>query len=193
MAHAGELTNRELADRYGLRLDGQRRVRLNQASLVTSTFRDRAYHHELSDDGWAWCERGLTAGHPAGSDTGTKALYAVLAALQRHLAASDLKLAQVVSPAVAVVERSAQGTEDRIRAAYTKLAERPGDWVRLVDLRQELPDAPRTEVDHALLRLERRPGVQVVADPDGHGLTDADRAASVRIDGSDRHLLLVDG
>ena len=194
MAHAGEITNPQLKDQYGLTLEGKRRERLNRATLVTSKVDTRPYRHELSDDGWAWCERELTAGRPeARSDTGTKALYAVIAALQRYLVASDLKLAQVFSPNDGPVARSNETIEDRIRAAYGKLAERAGDWVSLVDLRAALPDLARHDLDATLIRFERRPGVRLVADADRHGLTHADRAAAVQIDGTDRHLILVDG
>lgn len=40
--------------------------------------------------------------------------------------------------------------EDRIRDAYGRLAERPGDPVSMADLRAELADVPRAVLDHAL-------------------------------------------
>ncbi|GAA3144692.1 hypothetical protein JOF29_005702 [Kribbella aluminosa] len=74
-------------------------------------------------------------------------------------------------------------------------------WVGMVELRAEL-DADRraagvepydrSEVDAALRRLSREPGVHVQEEANRQALTDADHDAAVRFGGSSRHILLIE-
>lgn len=73
-------------------------------------------------------------------------------------------------------------------------------WVGLVQLREQLDQArlrdglavyPRAEVDAALERLARQPGVHVQGEANQQALTAADRAAAVRFGGAERHLLQI--
>jgi hypothetical protein len=183
MALNAEVTNRVFKERAGLTLEGKALQRLKSAGLVESTKRGSAYWHSVTDGGWAWCWEEMTQPAPGGSDSGTRSLYAVLAALRRYLDGADLKLSNVfgVDP-----------LEARIRAAYWQLAKAPGDWVGLAKVRDLLDGAPTVEVDDALRRLEREPDVHIVPETDQRQLTQADRAAAVRIGGMENHLLKVD-
>jgi hypothetical protein len=178
-----EVTNRVLKERVGLTLDGAALRRLNEAGLVKSTKRGSAYVHEVAEDGWAWCWEEMARPAPAGSDSGTRSLYAVLAGLRRYLERTDRRLADVygVDP-----------LESRIRVAYWQLAARPGEWVSITEVRRLLDGTPTEQVDDALRRLERERDVHIVPQTDQRLLTPADRAAAVQIGGKDKHLLKVD-
>ena len=55
MVLAREVSNPELKTVVGFPLDGKYRVELNKRGLVASSKQGRAYVHELTDQGWAWC------------------------------------------------------------------------------------------------------------------------------------------
>ncbi len=181
MAEARELTNAELRAVAGFALDGVPRRRLNEQKLVTSRKVGRGFAHELTDDGWAWCREELTATRPDRAGYGGGALYALLAGVERYLARSGLQLSDAFQPDV----------EKQVRGAYLQLA-RPGSWVALAALREQLPDVPRAAVDTELERLAATPGVHVRAASDQKALTDADHAAAVHFGGDDRHLLMIE-
>lgn len=80
--------------------------------------------------------------------------------------------------------------QDQVRDAYRDLAPRAGSWVNLTRIRQKLAAGlPRDRVDEALRLLERRPDVNIVPESNQKTLTPADRRASVRIGGQDKHLI----
>ncbi|MEV0826377.1 helix-turn-helix domain-containing protein [Nonomuraea rubra] len=83
---------------------------------------------------------------------------------------------------------AASGVEAQIRAAYARLAARPGAWVSLTELRSQV-DAPAHLVDAVLRDLERRPDVNLVPESNQKTLTQQDRDAAVVIGGQDKHLL----
>jgi hypothetical protein len=178
-----EVTNRVFKERAGFTLEGKALQRLNKAELVKSEKRGSAYWHSVTEDGWAWCWNEMTKAAPDGSDSGTRGLYAVLAALRRFLSSADLKLSDVFG---------LNSLEAQIRTAYWQLAEAPGDWVGLARVRDLLDGATAAEVDDALRRLERKPDVHIVPETDQRRLTQADRAAAVRIGSKENHLLKVD-
>lgn len=181
MAQAREVTNAELEAAAGLRLDGAARRRLNDRKLVGSTKVGRSFTHELTDDGWAWCRAELSATRPERAGYGGGALYALLGSFERYLTRSGLQLADVFAPDV----------EAQVRVAYARLA-KPGEWVGLVSLREELHGVPRTEVDTALERLTAAPGVHLQGEPNRQALSDAHRAAALRVAGDDRHMLMIE-
>src|SRR5262249_1133506 len=167
MALNEEVTNRAFKERAGFTLEGEARKRLNNAGLVKSEKRGPAYWHQVTDDGWAWCWDEMAQPAPDHSDSGTRALYAMLAGLRRYLDGADLKLAAVFGT---------DPLESRIRAAYWQLAKEPGDWVGLAAVRDLLDGTPTDEVDDALRRLVRQPDVDIVPETDQRQLTPADRA-----------------
>lgn len=96
-----------------------------------------------------------------------------------------------------------QVAENRIREAFEKLQHntpgngweadmRPDGWVSITDLRRELSNMPRADVDEALVRLARQdPNVSVVPETKQLSLTPADREAALRMGNQDKHWLLI--
>lgn len=95
MALNEEVPGPVLKERAGFTLERATRQRLNTLKLVHSTKRGRAFWHELTDDGWAWCWAEMSRPAPARSDGGTRSLYTVLAGLRRFLEHADLHLSDV--------------------------------------------------------------------------------------------------
>ncbi|WNG88589.1 hypothetical protein C6A87_004955 [Mycobacterium sp. ITM-2016-00317] len=185
MAESRPVPNPELAV-LGPALDKAGRDKLNRLGLIESERVANRFVHELTDRGWRLCRDIIAAGAPPRSTGPAKTLYTVLGALGRHLDRADLSLAEVFAPAGPV-----ESVESRVRAAYRRLAERPGGWVSLTELRAEL-DLPRAEVDAALATLHRSPGVAVIPQEDQKVLTEADRAAAVLIGDRPKHLIAIE-
>jgi hypothetical protein len=189
MAESRPVSNTELGT-LGPRLEKPSRDKLNQLKLVKTTKIGRRLVHELTDKGWRQCAELLRGGPPPGTTGRVKALYVVLAALGRYLDRTDQRLADVFWPA-----ESAGGegpVENRIRDAYSRLAQRPGGWVGLVRLRAELDDVPRSSVDSALISLYQQPGVSLIPEENQKVLTAADRRAAVMIGDQDKHLIAIE-
>ena len=142
----------------------------------------RTFAHELTDSGWAWCRRELSAVRPVRAGYGGGALYVVLVAFERYLDRVDLQLSDVFQA----------GIEAQIRSAYLEIGVRTGQWVGLADLRERLTGVPRPAVDAELERMASTPGVHVQAEPNQKALSDADRVAAVRFGGDDRHMLMIE-
>lgn len=87
------------------------------------------------------------------------------------------------------------GPGDRIRDVYAELAETgagpKGRWIDLADLREQLGDLPRAEVDQALRGLIDDDRVRLEPEPHRHRLGDRERDAAIRIGGEDRHKLWI--
>jgi hypothetical protein len=93
--------------------------------------------------------------------------------------------------------------EQEIRQAYNRLKQAGNDvrWVGLVELRAELTRTAvedgrlpysRADVDAALRRLSRMPGIHVQGEANQQALNDVDWEAAVRFGGSTRHILLIE-
>lgn len=188
LAEARPLTNTELQESAGLRLDGASRLKLNDLKLVTSVKEGRSFVHEITDDGAAWCADELTAERPERSGAGGGALYAILAGLQRYLQRTGQALADLFQPPEPV-----EDLETRIRAGYRALSSKSGSsWIGLAALRANLADVDRTDLDAALQQLSRQPGVHLQAEANQQVLTEDDHEAAVHFGGSSRHVLKID-
>jgi hypothetical protein len=206
MAEAREISNVELGERYGLSIDGKKpgsaRRKLNDMKLVESTTQGRRLYHQLTDAGWARCKEELAAPLPDKAGAVAGGFYALLQGLHRYLERSELSLADVFRPAgdtSPVVKRPAErpaatapDLEAAIKSAYRTLAERRGGWVSLADLRPLLGEANGADVDAALIRLGGTVGVTLVPEDNQKTLTDADRAAAVRVGNRDHHYLAIE-
>jgi hypothetical protein len=134
---------------------------------------------------------------PALSKGQGKALYTVLRALRRYFDRDDLAPGDVFLP---LDDRALAGepdplgdaVEQKVRAAYVRLAARAGGWVDLVRLRGELPTVSRHDMDAALTRMYRIKGVSLIPEENQKTLTDADRAAAVVIGDQDKHLIAIE-
>ncbi|MGW4522407.1 hypothetical protein [Amycolatopsis sp. NPDC004378] len=192
-----EVPNPELKELVGFSLTGKERTQLEDGGYITSKKVGRAFVNELTEGGWAWCEKEIGLGTPPPPrplSTLCSALYVVLGGFDDFLRRRKLRLADVFDPTgeVLVVEpASTEDLETRIRVAYRELVREPRGWVGLVDLRPKL-GAPAAEVDAVLKELSRAGKVHLVPEDNRKALTAADHEAAIRIGGEDNHLLSIE-
>jgi hypothetical protein len=191
MGLSRSVSNTELHELAGIRIDGAVRRDLNEQRLVASTRvkGNAPFVHELTDAGWSRCRDLLTADRPERPGPLGHALHVVLAGLDRYLSRTNLRLADVFQPAT---EMTRDEIEPHIRDAYATLARRPGDLVRLAQLRPMLDGAARADVDGVLREMSRAKQAHLVPDSNRKMLTDDDHAAAIRIGGEDNHLLAIE-
>jgi hypothetical protein len=195
MTFVREASNVELAERYQFTIDKQTRDRLVDLDLITcyrGSAAGKPYVHELTDRGWRQCRAELTSPVPNGTHKAYRLLYGVLQSLDAHLHRAQLELADVFPGDESRVTETAVEAENRVRAGYQALADKPGAWVRLARLRAKLTDLTHREVDDALLRLDLHPHVFLIAESNQKILSESDREAAIRIGGEDKHLMSID-
>ena len=191
MAEAREVSNSDLFERAGFRLDGKERRRLNDWKLVDSRRVGRAYAHELTDAGWDWCATHASVGQQGRASSIEGALYAVLGGLARYLEYSEQSLADVFQ------QRDPEGAvrpvdiAELIRAAYLRLASEPGKFVKLKELRTQVGNVTRGELDSALEGMYRSQQVNLVPQSNQQALTQADRESALRIGGEAKHMISI--
>ena len=188
MALNKETRNADLKERYRLDLKKAAREKLNREGLVQSRkLGAKGFAHELTDAGWAWVVAELDAQQvPRRAGSAGGALYALLNGLKVALDARGMVIQELFAPAAA---GPAASLRDRIRQAYRSLASLPRDWVELRDLRAQLGDWPRREVDLELTRMFRENEVNFTLHEDRGRLTQADRDAALRLGVEDMHLM----
>jgi hypothetical protein len=194
LGEAREVTNSQLAECAGFRLDGKERRKLNDLKLVNSRKLGRTYAHELADAGWHWCAMELAAGVPGKATSMEGALYAILGGLARHLDATGQILADVFRRRSADEPTSSPQGEDVERLvldAYRDLAAEPGEFVKLRELRGRLSVIARLDLDLALERMYRAQRVNLIPQSNQQALADADRLSALRVGGEFKHLLSV--
>lgn len=196
MAESRPVRNPELAT-LGPRLEKDKRDRLVDKGLIEVTREGGAMVLELTDRGWATCAKLFGADTPDRPSGQGKALYTVLRALRRYFDREDLAPGDVFVPLddnalAGEPDPLGDQLEERVRAAYVRLAARAGGWVDLVRLRQELPDVSRHDLDGALTRMYGIPGVSLIPEENQKVLSDADRAAAVSIGDQDKHLIAIE-
>lgn len=191
MAEAREVTNPELAERAGFRLDGEERRRLRDRKLVDSRRAGRAYAHELTETGWDWCATHLAEGPQGSASSMEGALYAILGGLARYLGYSEQSLADVFQRRDTEAREKPGDIAGLIRAAYLRLASEPGTFVKLRELRAELSDVPRSELDSSLEGMYRAQQANLVPQSNQQALTQADRESALRIGGEAKHMISI--
>ena len=189
MAVAREIDNTELAEVTGIRITGDVRRRLNDLGLVTSSRTgNKPYVHDLTDEGWVRCRYELKARRPARPGYYGYAFFAVLNGIDRFLDREKRQLADMFQPEV----DGGADLETQIRAAYRRLAPKPGDWVHLAKLRPLLNGASKEDVDGVLKALGRKQEVTLAPNPDRKAVKADDRAAAVLIGGDENHLISIE-
>lgn len=191
MGEAREVTNSELDERAGFRLDGKERRRLNDRKLVDSRKIGRTYAHELTDAGWDWCATHLSDGPQGRTSSMEGSLYTVLGGLARYLAYSEQSLADVFQRRDLEASENPSDITELIRAVYLRLANEPGKFVKLRELRAELGDVPRSELDSSLEGMYRAQQINLVPHSNQQALTKADRESSLRIGGESKHMISI--
>ncbi|MEV7098251.1 hypothetical protein AB0M80_35965 [Amycolatopsis sp. NPDC051045] len=186
-----EVPNPELKELVGFTLTGKERTQLKDAGYITSEKVGRPFVHELTDEGWGWCEKELgekTPPPPRPQSTLCSVLYLVLSGFDEFRRGRKLRLADVFG----APPQPTEDLETRIRVAYRELVREPRGWVGLVDLRPKLGGAPAAEVDAVLKELSRTGQVHLVPEDNRKALTAADHEAAIRIGGEDNHLLSIE-
>jgi hypothetical protein len=79
--------------------------------------------------------------------------------------------------------------EDRIASAYKTLGVKPGRWLALADLRKELSDIPRDELDAALKRMGSSSHATLLPEENRKTLRQVDHDAALNTGHEDTHLL----
>lgn len=210
LVEARELSNAELTAVAGVSLTGEDRRGLVADGLIEQRRVGQSYAFELSPAGWSTVLEVLAAqGRGKGAAAGT--VGTLLTGLSRALTAqgTDAKTFFAGSPPVEGVavpdvdtSRAEQGTspavasdrdiEDRIRAAYGKLATEPAGWVSLADMRELLADIPRGELDTALKWMGVQPGVRLIPVANLKSLSTREREAALRFGGEDNHAMAIE-
>ena len=196
MAEARPVRNSELAT-LGPELKKQDRDWLVDRGLIEVDTSKRPMTLARPDRGGATCAAIIGADTPERASGQGKALYTVLRALRRHFDRAQLAPADVFFPLDDLAASDghdvlAHQLEEQVRAAYVRLAARAGGWVDLVRLRSELPDVSRADLDAALTRMYRVPGVSLVPEENQKTLTAADHAAAVSIGDQAKHLIAIE-
>lgn len=192
LAEARELSNPELEDRVGFRLDGKERRNLNDLKLVDSRKSGRVYVHELTDVGWRWCADELSAGPTVHAANVERALYAILSGIRRYMESTGQSLADIFKQSHDVPPHKNIDINACIRDAYRALASEPGEFVKLHELRLRLPDIPRADVDDALGRMYQAQRINLVPQSNQQILSDTDRGSALRVGGEDKHLISIE-
>lgn len=190
MAEARPVRNPELAT-LGPELKKRDRDRLVQRGLIEVSTENRAVVLELTDRGWATCAAIIGAGTPDRPSGQGKALYTVLRALRRYLDRDELAPSDLFF-ALDDAGDVAPDVEAQVRDAYVRLAAHDGGWVDLVRLRNELSAVSRHDLDAALLRMYRVPGVSLVPEENQKTLTAEDHAAAISIGDQAKHLIAIE-
>ncbi|MDT4991082.1 MAG: hypothetical protein QOH97_974 [Actinoplanes sp.] len=187
LVESGELTNRDLEERVGFRLDGKERRNLNDNGLVTSRRPGRAYLHKLSADGIEWCRRQASVGPPQDAGSIERALYALLGGIRRYLGRSDGSKARTLDEMFTSMP-AAEDVAARIRSAYDHAAvDGSGTFVRLAVLRAGLSGLTRSSVDTTLEALYESRIVNLIPLSDTATLNDDDLASAITVGDEDKH------
>ncbi|MEO0810273.1 MAG: hypothetical protein AAFW82_06490 [Pseudomonadota bacterium] len=186
MALNREILNGELDAKYKLGLDKKQRERLNADGLIVSRKIGRGFAHELTDRGWAWVMRELEAPVPKRAGSAGGGLYAVLNGLAGALASHDMRLADLFGSPLSTRSSS---LDERIRTVYRNQAKRAKDWIYLSDIRAQLTEVPKNEVDSVLLKMFLNKEIRLTLEEDQKSLTANQRAAAIRVGMNDMHLM----
>lgn len=204
LAVARKIPNPELETLVGFRLSGEARRKLNHLGLVESEQVGRAYSHELTPEGYQWCADQQSARPPKRRGTGRgdnmeRALYAVLAGLDRYLSRTEQRLTDIfgdgnskqTAAARSIDDAGGTDVETLIKTRYAGLATEPGELVQLHQLRLALPDVSRADLDAALDSMYRTQRINLIAQADQGSLTDAERGSALLIGGRNKHLISI--
>ncbi|MEV6815706.1 DUF559 domain-containing protein [Micromonospora sp. NPDC051296] len=202
LAEAAPVPNARLTQEHRCELKKGSREKLERLKLIEVERISGRLVLTLGEKGWAHCRTQLSVESvPPGSGAVGGALYAVLRRWGRFLTAQRLSLGEFVSASDAptVTGTPDEGrtpvwpdVEERVRAAYQKLAPRAGDLVSLADLRDLVGDLTSADVDAALRRLHRRRGVTLVPEANQKTLDARTRAAAVVIGDQPKHSIAME-
>ena len=183
-----ELSNTEMHKLYGVRLVSPEYAKLNADGYIVSRTKPSPYRHTITDKGLKALAEPLTVeqGRPAeGEKRAAKERELHWAAILAHrkLEGRPAKSNDRAPTAIDL--------DGRVRAAYLEVAGAAGRWIKLADLRAQLSDVSKAELDKTLEQMLGSPDVQLEPEPFGHRIGSAERKAAVHIGGEDRHKLAI--
>jgi hypothetical protein len=196
LAEACPVSNVRLTQDHRCQLKKASREKLERLNLIEVERASGRLVLTLSETGWAHCRSQLAAGSaPPASGAIGGALYAVLQLWGRFLTAQRLSLSEFVAASNAPTAADApagdrmldEQVEERLRAAYRMISPRAGEMVSLADLRDQVGDLVRADIDAALRRLHRQRGVTLVPEANQKTLDPRTRAAAVVIGDQPKH------
>jgi hypothetical protein len=185
-----EVSTPDLKKRHGIDLRKETREKLNDEKLITSRTDARPHTHKITEAGETKCEEVLVAMEaPPRTSALLGVVFDMLVPIVRYFQRHDIRLIDVLR----TTDVETQVTlETLIRRAYKDLSAKPGDWVRLAELRARLNGAGKDEVDRVLLAMTRTGLVHLAPDSDRKALTEADRTAAIRIGKEDKHQVAIE-
>lgn len=174
-----EISNNEMGEQYGVRLQSPDYAKLNGLGYVLSQTKRRPYTHILTKEGEKFLTGSLPVAKAKGSKRPTREEMLWAAMVAQH---NDLPR---------IKDTPKRGLDERIRAAYATVADGSGDWVSLAKVRPLLADVSKANVDKALEQLLDASDVRIEPEPNRHRIGRADREAAVRIGGEEMHKLAI--
>ncbi|MEN0067878.1 MAG: hypothetical protein AAGA48_37460 [Myxococcota bacterium] len=197
MAEASRLSTVDLKEKFRLDLSRKSRQKLEAAGLIevglakNPVTQRKVTTFELTDRGWAWASQELTQDLPKGHQ-GQGPLYAVLNNLARFMKRQSLGLADVFGRTNDPKPKGrAHDLEAQVRQVYGALADRPGALVKLADLREQLGEVSRADLDTELTRLVRAREILLEPEDDGRDIAERDQAAALPLGGQQNHWIAV--
>lgn len=188
LLHVTEASNPDLRRIYRFSIDKAARDQLTGEKLITWKKGLRgAIFHELTEQGWIRGREELTMAPPEGVGAAWHLLYGAFRHLDGLMVKNEYQLSDVFSEE----DPGPVSLEDRVRLAYSELADEPGALVSLARLRDELPGVPRQDLDETLLAMNRQRVIQLDPDPNRKALSDRAKAAAIPLGGEDMHLITI--
>lgn len=178
----GRAVASELKVQFGIDLKKPARDGLVGSGLVTAR-KTRSFELTLTDAGWTYLDEDIAANPPGGD----KVWFLLLEKMADRGIGLGTLLRDTPEPKPA--EAEPEGTDARIAAAYEKLARPAGEWVELRLLRETLGDIDREDLDQALRQMRRDKRLTMTLKDNQSRLTDADRAAALKIGADDMHYI----
>ncbi len=176
----GEISTPELNQRHAVLMTKPMREKLSAAGLIDSQTKKAPYQYWITQKGRDRCAEVLAFGtRPTRPNSLLATAWELFGSVVDYLDWHDARLADVV-------------LESRIRAAYDKLTDRPGEFTRLVGLRAELDGFGRDDVDRVLLAMSRTGLVHLASDSNRKAHTDEDREAAIQIGTEAKHLVAIE-
>lgn len=189
MIKASALPRTFLADQIKISLDRTKRDDLVSRNMITVA--DKPIVLDLTEKGWARAIQELEAEAPPRGGALGGTLYLLLGFIREYLDRNEISAAEFFT-AAAPSRAAVQDVETQIRKTYEGLADGPGAYVMLEDLRGALTGAvDADDVDAALRRLDKAPDVHLIPESNQKVLTPGQRAAAIRIGNQDMHLLAI--
>jgi hypothetical protein len=198
MVRVTPASNPDLRESYRMQIDKATRQELADAGLISWRKGVRgAIFHELTERGWIRARQEFVVAPPERVSSAWLLHYATLRHLASIMERNDHKIADVFAATDPGPETAPSGEtedtplEDRIKRAYSEVAESPGDLVSLFSIRERLADFDRAELDRVLKEMDRRREIHLDPDPRRNELPQEVLDAAIAVGGEDKHLLTI--